>query len=177
MITNHSSLSWGPLFLNDYCHFKQYIYNFICYSCTHHPTFRSSHFQAAYIAMQRGWAINIGGGFHHCSATRGGGFCAYADITLAIKHLFLNPNAEGKPRKAMIVDLDAHQGNGHERDFMEDDNVYIMDVYNRDIYPHDGFAKRKWMVLKRKLYAVNDMHFVLSLFLWNLISSLRFKFR
>lgn len=26
-----------------------------------------------------------GGGFHHCSSDRGGGFCAYADITLAIK--------------------------------------------------------------------------------------------
>lgn len=33
------------------------------------------------------------------------------------------------------------QGNGHERDFMEDDRVYIMDVYNRGIYPHDGYAK------------------------------------
>ena len=37
-------------------------------------------FQAAKIAVQRGWAINLGGGFHHCSANRGGGFCAYADI-------------------------------------------------------------------------------------------------
>lgn len=26
-----------------------------------------------------------GGGFHHCSSDKGGGFCAYADITLAIK--------------------------------------------------------------------------------------------
>ena len=46
-------------------------------------------------------------------------------------------------QKVMIVDLDAHQGNGHERDFMHDENVYIMDVYNREIYPHDGFAKRE----------------------------------
>ena len=56
--------------------------------------------------MDRGWGINIGGGFHHCSAERGGGFCAYADITLAIKFLFQrNPNV----KKAMIIDLDAHQ--------------------------------------------------------------------
>lgn len=94
---------------------------------------------AAKLAMERGWGINIGGGFHHCSADRGGGFCAYADITLAIRFLFHhNPNIT----KAMIVDLDAHQGNGHERDFMEKDSVYIMDVYNRGIYPHDGYAKR-----------------------------------
>ena len=25
---------------------------------------------------------------------------------------------------------------------MDDDRVYILDVYNRGIYPHDGFAKR-----------------------------------
>lgn len=29
--------------------------------------------------------IVLGGGFHHCSGSSGGGFCAYADITLAIK--------------------------------------------------------------------------------------------
>ena len=44
-------------------------------------------------------------------------------------------------KKVMIIDLDAHQGNGHERDFMNDDNVYILDMYNRSIYPRDGFAK------------------------------------
>lgn len=100
---------------------------------------------AAKLAMERGWGINIGGGFHHCSSDRGGGFCAYADITLAIMFLFeRNP----KVSKAMIIDLDAHQGNGHERDFMNDDRVYIMDVYNRGIYPHDGFAKR---AIKRKV--------------------------
>ncbi|XP_045164224.2 histone deacetylase 11-like isoform X2 [Mercenaria mercenaria] len=94
---------------------------------------------AAKLAIDRGWGINIGGGFHHCSSEKGGGFCAYADITLAVRFLFShNPQI----KKAMIVDLDAHQGNGHERDFMNDESVYIMDVYNRGIYPHDGFAKR-----------------------------------
>uniref|UniRef100_A0A7M4FQP7 Histone deacetylase 11 n=1 Tax=Crocodylus porosus TaxID=8502 RepID=A0A7M4FQP7_CROPO len=79
---------------------------------------------AGKLAIDRGWAINVGGGFHHCSSDKGGGFCAYADITLAVK------------------------GNGHERDFMDDQRVYIMDVYNRYIYPGDGFAKR---AIKRKV--------------------------
>ncbi|XLU27703.1 hypothetical protein S245_063769, partial [Arachis hypogaea] len=39
---------------------------------------------SAKLAKERGWAINIGGGFHHCSAEKGGGFCAYADISLCI---------------------------------------------------------------------------------------------
>ncbi|XP_058856091.1 histone deacetylase 11-like isoform X1 [Acipenser ruthenus] len=100
---------------------------------------------AGKLAIDRGWAINVGGGFHHCSSDKGGGFCAYADITLAIKFLF--ERVEGVS-KATIIDLDAHQGNGHERDFMDDKRVYIMDVYNRYIYPGDGFAKR---AIKRKV--------------------------
>ncbi|XP_077846053.1 histone deacetylase 11 isoform X12 [Macaca mulatta] len=99
---------------------------------------------AGKLAVERGWAINVGGGFHHCSSDRGGGFCAYADITLAIKFLF--ERVEGISR-ATIIDLDAHQGNGHERDFMDDKRVYIMDVYNRHIYPGDRFAKRKLLPL------------------------------
>ena len=43
--------------------------------------------QGAKLALDYGWAINIGGGFHHCSGSHGGGFCAYADISLAIKVL------------------------------------------------------------------------------------------
>ncbi|XP_074054473.1 histone deacetylase 11 isoform X3 [Macrotis lagotis] len=100
---------------------------------------------AGKLAIERGWAINIGGGFHHCSSDKGGGFCAYADITLSIKFLF--DRVEGVS-KATIIDLDAHQGNGHERDFMNDSRVYIMDVYNRNIYPGDTFAKR---AIKRKV--------------------------
>ncbi|XP_009686457.2 histone deacetylase 11 isoform X3 [Struthio camelus] len=100
---------------------------------------------AGKLAVDRGWAINVGGGFHHCSSDKGGGFCAYADITLAIKFLFERVQGVSK---ATIIDLDAHQGNGHERDFMDDHRVYIMDAYNRYIYPGDGFAKR---AIKRKV--------------------------
>jgi len=33
------------------------------------------------------------------------------------------------------------QANGIARDFLDDDDVYIFDMYNRNIYPQDGFAK------------------------------------
>lgn len=36
------------------------------------------------------------------------------------------------------------QGNGHERDFLDDRRVFIMDMYNRYIYPRDGFAKSEY---------------------------------
>ncbi|KAK1258364.1 Histone deacetylase 2 [Acorus gramineus] len=93
---------------------------------------------AAKLAVERGWAINVGGGFHHCSADRGGGFCAYADITLCIQYAFVRLNIS----RVMILDLDAHQGNGHERDFSNDSRVYILDMYNCEIFPCDYEAKR-----------------------------------
>lgn len=38
------------------------------------------------IALDLSFCFSLsGGGFHHCSSDKGGGFCAYADITLAIK--------------------------------------------------------------------------------------------
>ncbi|KAL9176710.1 hypothetical protein ABFS82_01G013800 [Erythranthe guttata] len=93
---------------------------------------------AAKLAKERGWAINVGGGFHHCSAERGGGFCVYADISICIHFAFTRLNIS----RVMIIDLDAHQGNGHEVDFSDDKRVYILDVYNPDIYPFDYEARR-----------------------------------
>ena len=63
---------------------------------------------ASRLALEQGVAINLGGGFHHAAAAWGGGFCVYADIPLAAKIL----HDEGLARKVLVVDLDAHQGNG-----------------------------------------------------------------
>ncbi|VFQ97721.1 unnamed protein product [Cuscuta campestris] len=93
---------------------------------------------SAKLSKERGWAINVGGGFHHCSAQKGGGFCAYADISICIQFAFVALNIS----RVMIIDLDAHQGNGHEIDFANDRRVYVLDMYNPDIYPHDLEAKR-----------------------------------
>jgi histone deacetylase 11 len=41
----------------------------------------------------------------------------------------------------MIIDLDAHQGNGYERDLLKDSEAYIVDFYNHRIYPGDSYAK------------------------------------
>jgi histone deacetylase 11 len=63
---------------------------------------------ACRLALEQGIAINLGGGFHHASSAWGGGFCVYADAALAAKTL----HDEGRVNKVLVVDLDAHQGNG-----------------------------------------------------------------
>ena len=50
----------------------------------------------------------------------------YADLSLAV-HTLLTKHPQ-RVRRVLIVDLDAHQGNGHERDFFNDPNVVIFDA-------------------------------------------------
>jgi histone deacetylase 11 len=97
--------------------------------------------QAGALALERGWAVNLGGGMHHAHYSDGGGWCAYDDITLLISTL--RSASEGRVQRVMIVDLDVHQGNGHERSKLRaaDPHTFTVDVYNADIYPRDTAAK------------------------------------
>lgn len=90
------------------------------------------------LAAQYGWAINLSGGYHHAKANEGSGFCIYADIPIAAYCLW-----QKKPEaKIMIVDLDAHQGNGNESIFNTEPRVKIFDMYNTEAFPWDDSAKK-----------------------------------
>jgi histone deacetylase 11 len=82
-------------------------------------------------ALEQGIAINLGGGYHHAASDWGGGFCVYADVPLAAKIL----HDEGKVSKVLVVDLDAHQGNGTAAVFQGWDWASIYDLYEQDIFP------------------------------------------
>lgn len=86
---------------------------------------------ACRLAMERGIAINLGGGFHHAAANWGGGFCVYADTPLALKTLY----DEGKIERALVVDLDAHQGNGTAAAIRDWPWAQIVDLYEGDLFP------------------------------------------
>ena len=93
-------------------------------------------------AMEHGLAINLSGGYHHASPEQGHGFCAYADVGLAVHDLRKSGRlAEGD--KVVYVDLDAHQGNGVCRTFADDSRVFIYDQYNCHIFPGDILARRR----------------------------------
>ena len=93
--------------------------------------------EAAVIAKHRGWAINLGGGFHHARRDDGQGFCVYPDITFVTHYM----EKWFGFKKFMIIDLDAHQGNGHARDHMDKTKFYVFDMYNHRIFPGDQYAK------------------------------------
>lgn len=97
---------------------------------------------AARGALRDGLAMNVGGGYHHASPECGEGFCLYADVPIAIAVL-RRQGALAKHDRVLIVDLDAHQGNGFERCFIADPSVTFLDVFNADIYPQDTKAEAR----------------------------------
>jgi len=63
---------------------------------------------AARAALERGAAGSLAGGTHHAFADRGEGYCVFNDVAVAARALA----AEGRIHRALVVDLDVHQGDG-----------------------------------------------------------------
>jgi acetoin utilization deacetylase AcuC-like enzyme len=64
--------------------------------------------EAARLALRNGVACSIGGGFHHAHRAHGEGFCILHDVAIALARLLNNQAIE----RAMVIDLDVHDGNG-----------------------------------------------------------------
>ena len=86
---------------------------------------------AARWAMTCGLGINLGGGYHHAHPDHGEGFCVYADVPIAVRVL----QQERRIRRALLVDLDVHQGNGNAVCFHGDDSVFTFSIHQANIYP------------------------------------------
>jgi len=89
---------------------------------------------AAREALRHGLAVNLSGGYHHAKPEAGEGFSIYADVAIAVNSLRADGSLDDDARIAYI-DVDAHQGNGVCRTFMDDNRVFIFDMYNSLIYP------------------------------------------
>lgn len=86
---------------------------------------------AARSALADGWAVNIGGGFHHAYPDHGEGFCVIHDVAVAIRRL----QFEGAIGNAMVVDTDVHQGNGTAAIFRNDSSVFTLSIHQENNYP------------------------------------------
>jgi acetoin utilization deacetylase AcuC-like enzyme len=86
---------------------------------------------AARSALASGAAVNIGGGFHHAFPSYGEGFCAIHDVAVAVRAL----QHEGLIRKALIVDVDVHHGNGTAEIFAASREVFTLSIHHFNNYP------------------------------------------
>jgi len=82
--------------------------------------------------------ISIGGGLHHAKPGAGEGFCIYNDV--AFTGLYLQKRH--KLERILILDTDAHAGNGTAEYFYNNPQILFIDIHQdpRTIYPGTGFA-------------------------------------
>lgn len=86
---------------------------------------------AARAALEDGFGVNLAGGTHHAFRDRGGGYCVFNDIAVAIRVL----QQEGRIRRASIIDLDVHQGDGTAALFRGDEDVFTLSFHGARNYP------------------------------------------
>ncbi len=94
--------------------------------------------QAARFALADGLGANLAGGTHHAFADHGEGFCLVNDVAVAIRQL----RVEGAIRRAVVVDLDVHQGNGTAKLFENDPAVFTFSVHGEKNYPTQKMRSR-----------------------------------
>jgi acetoin utilization deacetylase AcuC-like enzyme len=86
---------------------------------------------AARLALEHGLACNTAGGSHHAHAAFGSGFCVFNDVSVAARTLL----ADGLIGKALVVDLDVHQGDGTASILEHDPRVVTLSVHCRTNFP------------------------------------------
>jgi len=87
--------------------------------------------EAARFALDHGVAMNLAGGTHHAFPGHGEGFCVFNDVAVAIRAL----QRDAKIGRALVVDLDVHQGNGTHAVFAGDSSVFTFSMHGDRNYP------------------------------------------
>jgi len=86
---------------------------------------------AARAALEDGVAANLGGGTHHAFADAGRGFCVFNDVVTALRVL----RAERRVDRAIVVDVDVHQGDGTHALLAGDRRAFTLSVNGFRNYP------------------------------------------
>lgn len=86
---------------------------------------------AARDAGRPAWGAHTAGGTHHAFPDRGQGFCVFNDMAVAVRNL----RAEGHFKRALILDLDVHQGNGTAAIFADDPDTFTASLHGAKNYP------------------------------------------
>ena len=86
---------------------------------------------AAAHAARGGLGINLAGGYHHARPDLAHGFCLYNDVAIAVGEL----RRQGFDGHVLIVDTDAHQGDGNHAAFAGDDRVTTFSMHQGSLFP------------------------------------------
>jgi len=112
---------------------------------------------ASRTALVEGLAANLAGGTHHAFADHGEGFCVVNDVAVATVRL----RSEAAIERAVIIDLDVHQGNGTAAIFEQTPEVFTFSMHGERNYPlakmrsdrdvplHDGVGDAEYLATLR----------------------------
>ncbi len=87
--------------------------------------------QTCQAALIEGVAVCLAGGTHHAFRDHGEGYCVFNDVAVAIRDL----QARQPGIKIMVVDTDAHQGNGTASLLADDPKVFTYSIHVGQNYP------------------------------------------
>lgn len=82
-------------------------------------------------ALTTGIGVSLGGGTHHAARDHGEGFCLYNDVAVAARVM----QAEGRIRRAVVLDCDVHQGNGTAEITTDDHSIYTFSIHGEKNFP------------------------------------------
>ena len=71
---------------------------------------------------------------HHAGPSKGMGFCIFNNIALGAKYL----KQKYKVSRVMIIDIDAHHGNGTQEVFYDTDEVLFVSIHESESFPGTG---------------------------------------
>jgi len=94
---------------------------------------------ATKVALERGFAGTLAGGTHHAYRQEGSGFCVFNDIAVALQWARAHAGIE----RALIIDLDVHQGDGTAAIFQGDPGVFTLSLHGERNFP---FRKQQSVV-------------------------------
>jgi acetoin utilization protein AcuC len=86
-------------------------------------------------------AGNVCGGWHHAFEDTARGFCIFNDIAVTAHYLF-----KKGVKRILILDYDAHHGDGTQRAFYRDSRVLTISIHEdpETLYPYrTGFARER----------------------------------
>lgn len=86
---------------------------------------------AGVLALEKGRAVNLSGGYHHAFYDYGSGFCIINDLYLCA----LNLLARSGIRRVLIFDCDVHQGDGTASLARGHDGIFTVSIHGEKNFP------------------------------------------
>lgn len=93
-------------------------------------------YAAANKSLQTGIAAALASGFHHSMANHGEGFCTFNGLVVALEKLRL----DGKFKRAVVLDLDLHYGNGTAALATTRPWLLAVSIYGNDYFENKAYA-------------------------------------